>query len=555
MHKPPVVELSQLVEALREEGVLDSEGAFSVGLAEARRKFQEFQSSTPERYLTLIVSAGIAAGASAVEVLQDSFELVLTFTNAYVAATELLGGFEALLTGQSSAAALDLMLGLHGAFPFGATEVEVEARAPGQEDFRWTLQTASQQSERIADSGERYLKVTISPEEKSLLGRARGFFRDLRGYAGMSPECRLLDSLAEFALVPIKINGELVNRGIFLPHSPVAAVVGEPGEVHSQSEAVLRYGQANWSGAVAIAPGELKWVVSGLTYPGPSSLGLSGVIFCDDLRRDISRERVAQDEAYRTLLSSLEELKAAMVVEGLKDWADMGRARRTELLDALAELTRRGRPTPQQTMATLQSLFSEGDGLSENTDLCMIWAKECEMSGDLENLRVVATYGLKIGTAALAKGHLHLKDVRSCAYFVERLPQRAGTLLEWLLLVSHLSVAQEANDAEEWLERTEKAIITRYGGHRHAEARRLLIAVEGALTYWYRCLGFAHNADHHFKILVQLIKQSPDSWLFPKLQSGELSSQADSYLKNLNEKLLGAAMRAPEISALLGSAG
>ena len=309
--------LSKFVGQLRADGVVDSEGSFTVGWAEARRKMQAHQGLAPTRFAVLLVSAGLAWGANSVEIVDQRSDLTFLFSGAYVEESQLMGGFDNLAGGCCSGALLDFMLGLNGAFVLGASEVKVDVNS-NLGAYRWTLTPEGEsRDEGYGELEAGRMRIRILRHQRSVLSRVQAFLQTMRGRAGMSAECRAVDDLCCRSLVPITISGQVVNRSYQFQPSPILAQVGDRGCAISGDAQVLTFEEQEWSGVLAVASKgrPLELVVRGVTYQGLSLGGLQGILWHDHLRRDISREGVAQDQSYLALERRLREIRSCLLTE------------------------------------------------------------------------------------------------------------------------------------------------------------------------------------------------------------------------------------------------
>lgn len=305
---------------------MDSEGQFTLGFADARRKLTQFGSANKDRYLLLIVSAVIAQGASRIDIERDDFELKFRAAGVYFSTQQIRGGFESLLAQGGGSAALDLAIGLNGAFMLDALEVTVQSCHPVEPCFRWTLSEDSEDVEPLPPSSEHALSMTICFQKRNVLNQTRSWFRQAGGHSVVGRESELVARLCPYSLVDIAINSVPVKEGIRVPEAPIAIFVkpeshrsdhftlhtwGDPREKAGQ---LLEKTATNWFGWVSLQRGDLHFVIHGITYTvTDGSMGLSGVIYCDGLQRDITRESVVKNAFYTELFDQLDDFRLEMV--------------------------------------------------------------------------------------------------------------------------------------------------------------------------------------------------------------------------------------------------
>lgn len=331
------MDVADLLNSLREHGTIDSQGEFTVALSDARRKLTEFRSSNRTRYLVLLLSAGIGAGARRVSIRRDggaSYRLLMP--GAYLPESALLGTYARGAAGSPSA--FDLVLGLQSAFAEGARRVEVVVRHPQEPSFGWILQESTEES-RALESGSSVLEILIEFPE-SWQERLSGFFSRLGGYVGQPEEMRYVEQLCDHASVPILLNDYRVDRPYFMNERvAVARVGGVEGPQESSSTPVLDLPEFAWRGWITLGAGSLVIVVNGVTMARVESPDLNGLVLHDGLRRDLTRENLVLDETYESLE---------------RDWVCVERA----LLQKAAELV----PTlsTQDVLKLFPRLFSAG---------------------------------------------------------------------------------------------------------------------------------------------------------------------------------------------------
>lgn len=321
------MELSQFIDKLRQEGSVDSEGQFTLGFADARRKLSEFAVVKPDRYLVLLVSAAIAQGATDIHVDRDDFELHFKAESVYFSTQQIRRGFESLLAGKGGSAALDLALGLHGAFQVDALTVEVDCWHPEEPSFSWTMKADQEDVKPLVSCEKHELRMVICFQKRNVLTRTKSWLRQAGGHSVVGPESALVARYCSLSLVDIFLNQELVVTGVRAREAPVGAMVTPfsplsrddretfriRGNPHEATGQLLDRTATNWLGWVSLQEGPLHFVIHGVTYTADESLGLAGVVYCSELERDLSREKVVKNQTYRALLEELDELRVEMV--------------------------------------------------------------------------------------------------------------------------------------------------------------------------------------------------------------------------------------------------
>lgn len=303
--------VSELLDSLREHGTIDSQGQFTVSLSQARRKLTQYHSSNQARYLLMLVSAGIAAKATEMVFSGSRGGYQIEMPGAYMGEEALLAAFRTGgHGGEDIPGAVDMVLGLQLALAQGASDVRVKVGHPTKASYSWYLSHDAEQSQPLLDSGASGISVELA-FPGSWRERISNYFRSLRGYVGQPEEARLLEQFCDRSLTPIILNKERINRPVFLPEAIAYATIGEFSE-HLPSQHGIVIGDYPWRGHLALLPGRVQLVVHGVAYGQIEDCGLEGILYDDRLRLDISRENVVADAAYERLLEELDAVRAAM---------------------------------------------------------------------------------------------------------------------------------------------------------------------------------------------------------------------------------------------------
>lgn len=298
---------------LTREGQSVSEGAFTISAAEARRKLAEYQHAAPDRYILLLISSAVSGGAGFIEVVDDRKGLSIAFDGNTYTAQDFGRLYQRIFAG-SVGAETTLGIGL-AALGDRASVTSVS----DQGTARWKVGKNDDVVEDCLDTGPPLTTISISKPDK-----AWSFLRTLRGYAGLSSEARLVDSLCEHALIPININNQVVNRPVQLGNA-LAVSIGGDIKASYQSPLTIELAQPepDVRFALALGPGRLEAVVHGVSFALSTSFGVRGVVWHNELRTDISHTDLAQDATYDELcrfvvhFRSEALLKAARMIESL----------------------------------------------------------------------------------------------------------------------------------------------------------------------------------------------------------------------------------------------
>lgn len=301
--------VDELLHSLREHGTLDSQGEFTVSLSEARRKLKQYHSSEPARYVLLLVSAGFASGGRSAAVTRRDHCLTIRFPGAYLSENELLQALDNPHNSASSAAT-DLVLGIQGALNHQAQEVKLRVLSQASPSYQWVLRADSEDSQSVSGTCCQ-LELELSLD-RSWSERLRGILAHLGGYAGMSEEERLLDRYGDRCLLPITTNGQAVDRPLVLPVSLAGAIVGDIPHNRLAFPTDHRIDSRRWKGALALGDGAVTLVVHQIAYCQVDSLGVEGTVYWDSLQRDVSREKIVQNEVYQQLLDELQVVRCRL---------------------------------------------------------------------------------------------------------------------------------------------------------------------------------------------------------------------------------------------------
>jgi hypothetical protein len=288
------VNFHDYLNAQQQGGRRHSRGTFTVSPSWARAKLASRQLSDPYAYLWLLVSAGFGYGGTAIDVTETRDTLSVEIPGAYFAYDALMGSLDSILSGSGDQNAIDLILALQGALRCDIKHVRVEVKHPTKASY--VLNAFPQDSHVSPRRGAvetASVTVTLRREPAGLLERLRTRWRTRRYDYDPGPACLLVESKARWSQRPVCIN-----------RTPLCRTSG--------LSQLLKSEDGCWTARVQLESGFLTCVVNGIAYPGVPHANLSGIIWTEGLRRDISREQIVQDAAYESLLAQVErELEAA----------------------------------------------------------------------------------------------------------------------------------------------------------------------------------------------------------------------------------------------------
>jgi hypothetical protein len=312
-------DVAQLLESLRTEGTIDSEGAFTISLSQARAKMSSFRSSSKSRYLLFLLSAGVGSGATRANITDIGGRLVIHMPKAYIAEEALLQVLETGVQAQLAAAS-DMAFGLRDALDSGAESALLEVTHPTQRSYSWFMTSNSEESQELAHRSKGGMKLTLD--------FGHPLFARLMSLLRRPPErsaTKLLKKAARHCQVPIYHNLRLANQSFELPDWPCLVQIGQPSRVAFPRSPLVPDVPHTWTAGLAFLPGKVSLVVRGVNSGVMQSSEFSGIVFHDKLHLDLSREKIVQDETFRDFIVQLDSLKSLCletVASTLPDFAD-----------------------------------------------------------------------------------------------------------------------------------------------------------------------------------------------------------------------------------------
>lgn len=301
-------QVDALIAALKQEGRIDSVGAFTLDREKAREKMQRFQLADPLHYLLALVRALVAKGAREVYLDIDANDVRLEADGAPFDVEDFEHLYNAILgkgRGRRAEPLRELAIGLNSAMALrprfilvesgddsGGAELEMR---PGVSDrFEATIPKADIRGTRI------HVRERFRP------GAVLEFFRNRFGEL---PEERLLRDRCRFATIAVTLEGEALAAGLDIDHDneDTLLALGSLGPSH---RGVVRLTKGSDPGLVRIVQHGVHLVDHEVPALPP---GTVVVVDAPGLTRDVGQGDVLRDAAYEALLEHLRET----VEEGL----------------------------------------------------------------------------------------------------------------------------------------------------------------------------------------------------------------------------------------------
>lgn len=280
----------------------------------ALEKLARFQLRDPNRYVLAAVAAGCAAGAEeiAVTIRPDSCKIELVGWLGLKLET-LRGLFTSLFSSDPALTPLRYLaravLGAAGLDPY---YISLHLTDPKGQNVG-SLRLTGTRFASLNAWGRGRPGLCLYVQEHANAGV---FQRVVGSFLGaQSPTLEMLRASCGFSTVPIRVNGKLIGC---LPRLGQCTRVWKLGDVEGHWSGSPRVQQSpvrgNWRALIGRSPNQ-AWgtaeavVVHGVQYPVSSEIFgpkySRGIIWCDDLRLDLSLENVVEDERWRALLNSL----------------------------------------------------------------------------------------------------------------------------------------------------------------------------------------------------------------------------------------------------------
>jgi hypothetical protein len=287
--------IDRLIEDLRAEGSVDSQGRFTLDREQARAKMQKFQLVDARRYVLELVQAAVLRDATHVNFEIDATDMHMSFDGSPFAAAEIDdlygslfadGDTRALRGVRQLALALNAALGMAPkqiAMRSGAVELRM---SPGQRD-------------EIIGHEQPVDTTTIHVRQRLSTRVFVDFFRNLTGF--MAEEQYLRDHCM-YSTVPVTLDNQRISFGIEAGYRGLARLTVVGRDFRGVMKIVDR---ADFC--------ELRLVKDGVWIDSRELRGcgthLIAVIEGENLRKDVSQAKIVATAALERIESSLRQLR------------------------------------------------------------------------------------------------------------------------------------------------------------------------------------------------------------------------------------------------------
>lgn len=212
------------------EGRLDSQGQFTLALAQAREKLAKFLLKSPQDYLLKLIQAGVAAGAQRLELKTGSNRVLFRMLGVHYPSRDLANILDALLhTNSDSRALRHLAIATHSAVQIRPTGISL-ATWDGRsgEKHHWDAKGRTSQPWRPGKGDQASVQVEIQRTGSEVLEQLTHLMgqRDLLSMLvgsrrGFDADAMFVLKRASWCPIPLSLNGR------WLPKPEVDVVSGQ----------------------------------------------------------------------------------------------------------------------------------------------------------------------------------------------------------------------------------------------------------------------------------------------------------------------------------------
>ncbi|MFA5507492.1 MAG: hypothetical protein WC314_08485 [Vulcanimicrobiota bacterium] len=308
-------DLIACLDGFRQAGQLDSSGEFSLSREHAQKKLREFSLPEARLYVLNLVAGAVTGKATFVKFEADVDELEMT-TDATLEDLHELEELEGILFSSDSSPVLrELVFGLRGLLPLKPSRVELEVTGP-------------QGRARVEWDGSRYLyqnldEAPLKPGLK-LYVKERIGTRTVRKMAARIGGAMLPDSEEDAIFrycnrcpISVTFNGHPANRPVILGQVPRFIFASDRSCIPPilTEFGTPRPAKKGLAGLLAVGGRLAPWVTlvyQGINFRLPEDAfpipHLRGIVYCDELKKDLSQVQLVQDAAFQQLLQDIQSM-------------------------------------------------------------------------------------------------------------------------------------------------------------------------------------------------------------------------------------------------------
>lgn len=312
-------QLEGLLQGLREQGRVDSEGRFSLDLDKAMAKLQQFQLPSPYHYVLNLVAAAASLGATRLSAMTDSFDTVVSFDGRALPFESFRDLFGSLLVsdqGRTGRHLRELAVAVHGARHLEPEFIRVESFGETQ-GARLFISGNQMTVEHLGDRPWSSAAYTVQVHVRHRRRLLSAVLRKLRDKP--TPEESLLQGRCRFARMTVRLNGHTLNATRLGPWS-VAATINRPslpGGAPAPQLRATRHVELSTdepiSGYVGLGKGSggCLFIVDDVTHQLPVELGFAdarAVVHAPQLSKDLSQSQLRRDQAFERTVECVKSL-------------------------------------------------------------------------------------------------------------------------------------------------------------------------------------------------------------------------------------------------------
>ena len=322
--------VDELLGALGSEGVLDSEGTFTVHLEKAREKLRQYRLPTPHHYILSIVSSAVLGGADTLRVEKSGGTCTVSFNSRPYGVDEVKALFETMLLGGATAdpRLVEFGLAIQGARGLRPLFLEVESGSH-TEGMRLSLQGDTLQLQPL-EALPNHLRSRSVSTEFHIREKNSSVFDLIRvglGVPRADEELRLIKRRARYAPCEIFMAQEKLNNTRLGPWLFSARIDGFPMTYPMKVSSPRVYplqGDGTMGGYIGFGEGRGGWILvhRGLTFQLPASAtypNSRAVIYVEKLERDLSGGGLVQNEAFNRVVAGVEELLTRLMQRAISE--------------------------------------------------------------------------------------------------------------------------------------------------------------------------------------------------------------------------------------------